>query len=101
VTGFLLRHQDRFFQLLEGGRVDLERLMGRLAADRRHQNIRVLVDTPVDRRLFPQWAMAQIDPLPSLEPILTRLAGTRLLSEVTFEVDQVIADARLALDGTR
>jgi hypothetical protein len=41
-------------------------LMGRLAADRRHQNIRVLVDTPVDRRLFPQWAMAQIDPLPSL-----------------------------------
>ena len=101
VTGFLLRHQDRFFQLLEGGRVDLERLMGRLAADRRHQNIRVLVDTPVDRRLFPQWAMAQIDPLPSLEPILTRLAGTRLLSDVTFEVDQVIADARLALDGTR
>jgi len=101
VTGFLLRHQDRFFQLLEGERVDLERLMGRLAADRRHQNIRILVDTPVDRRLFPQWAMAQIDPLPSLEPTLARLAGTRPLSEVAFEVDQVIADARLALDGTR
>ena len=49
VTGFLLRHQDRFFQLLEGERVDLERLMGRLAADRRHQNIRILVDTPVDQ----------------------------------------------------
>ena len=65
LTGVLLRHGGRFLQSIEGARVDIDRLMGRLAQDRRHANLRVLVDRPIVARAFPDWAMARIDMTPA------------------------------------
>ena len=70
LTGVLMRHDGRFFQAVEGARVDLDRLMGRLRADRRHANIRILGDVPIDRRLFPDSAMAQMEAPPALQRLL-------------------------------
>jgi hypothetical protein len=50
VTGGLLIHQGHILQVLEGARVDLDRLLRRLLADPRHTGLRVLVDTPIPAR---------------------------------------------------
>ncbi|MBB3872841.1 BLUF domain-containing protein [Brevundimonas mediterranea] len=94
VTGVLMRHDGRFFQAIEGARVDLDRLLGRLRADRRHTNIRILADLVIDQRLFPGWAMAQMDASPGLE---------RLLSEgldhpsASASADRIVSEASRSL----
>ncbi|MDO9609498.1 MAG: BLUF domain-containing protein [Brevundimonas sp.] len=94
VTGVLMRHDGRFFQAVEGARVDLDRLMGRLRADRRHTNIRILADRVIDQRLFPGWAMAQTDAAPGLE---------RLLAEgldhpsVSTSAERIVSETSLSL----
>lgn len=94
VTGVLMRHDGQFFQAIEGARVDLDRLMGRLRADRRHTNLRVLGDAPIDQRLFAGWAMAQADAPPALARMLS--AG---LDEPTVETqaDRILADTSRAM----
>jgi hypothetical protein len=50
VSGGLLIHQGHVLQVLEGGRADLDRLMRRLQADRRHTGLRILSDAPTAGR---------------------------------------------------
>ncbi|QYF86869.1 BLUF domain-containing protein [Brevundimonas sp. PAMC22021] len=72
LTGVLLRHERRFLQAIEGTRADLDRLMARLAGDKRHKNIRILSDEPIQQRLFPDWGMARVDPTPEVADFLDR-----------------------------
>ena len=64
LTGVLMRHGGRFLQAIEGARVDLDRLMSKLAQDRRHANLSILSGRPIEARQFPDWAMARVDPSP-------------------------------------
>ncbi len=57
----LMFHGDEILQVAEGARNDLDRLMTRLRDDRRHADIRILSDRPVERRQFPDWAMVRLD----------------------------------------
>jgi len=98
LTGVLMRHDGRFVQAIEGARVDVDRLMGRLAEDRRHANLRVLLDQAVETRLFPDWAMARIDPTPGdcrrMEEALTAPdAGVRAQA-LLAAVGRSMAEAR-------
>jgi hypothetical protein len=72
LTGVLLRHERRFLQAIEGTRADLDRLMARLAGDKRHKNIRILSDEPIQQRLFPDWGMARVDPTREVADFLDR-----------------------------
>jgi hypothetical protein len=54
ITGSILFHETGCLQAIEGARVDIDRLMGRLREDPRHTRIRVLVDKPVAQRRFDQ-----------------------------------------------
>jgi hypothetical protein len=58
LTGLLASHAGRFLQVLEGARADVDRLMRRLADDPRHQNLRVLSDSPISERAL-GWPMAR------------------------------------------
>lgn len=58
LTGVLLYHRGQFLQVIEGARVDLDRLIRRLCADARHTNLRFLWNAPAPRR-FGTWPMAQ------------------------------------------
>ena len=69
ISGVLARHAGRYIQQLEGARVDLDRLMGRLRADPRHHNIRVLHDTPISERSM-SWSMAHAPATPALKALL-------------------------------
>ncbi|AQR63254.1 hypothetical protein BZG35_00085 [Brevundimonas sp. LM2] len=52
ITGSIMFYEGGYLQVLEGARVDIDRLMGRLRQDARHTRIRVLSDSPVAKRLY-------------------------------------------------
>ena len=60
LTGVLLFHRGQFMQVVEGARTDLDRLLTRLRADPRHENIRMLVDENVIGDPLGVYPMARI-----------------------------------------
>lgn len=58
ITGMLLAENGRFVQLLEGPEDEVRELMSRIAADPRHEHVRILAEDGVSVRRFPDWAMA-------------------------------------------
>ena len=95
LTGVLMRRGGRFFQAIEGARIDLDRLMGRIRADRRHANIRILADAPIEQRLFAGQPMAQLEAPPALESLLT----DESLDDPAIEMraERLLADASQAM----
>jgi hypothetical protein len=57
LTGMLLYCGQSFLQVLEGGPVALASTYGRIVADDRHTNLRLLMDAEVSSPLFPDWSM--------------------------------------------
>ena len=60
ITGALLLLDDVFVQTLEGGEDEVQALLERIRADRRHDSLEVLDTTLIDGRVFPRWAMARV-----------------------------------------
>lgn len=60
VTGFLMFHHGRFFQLVEGEKQDLDGLMQVLHKDDRHHTIEILDRAQITGRLFERWRMKRI-----------------------------------------
>lgn len=101
LTGVLMRHDGRFFQVLEGERHDIDRLMVKLRQDRRHQNIRILADRQVDERLMPDWPMAQAEVLAQHESAMARLASAEHLdSALAVEIETIMAATYRAMPVT-
>ena len=57
LSGGLLVSRGRFFQVLEGEAVDVDRALGRIGADHRHSDVEMVLRSEVTRRLFKDWAM--------------------------------------------
>lgn len=57
ITGLLLYRNGRFVQFLEGRESSVRPLFDRIAADRRHTSVRVLVDGYPTARTFDAWSM--------------------------------------------
>lgn len=90
LTGLLLAHDGAFCQVLEGTPVAIHGLMGVLEIDRRHTDIRVLCDTPVEARSFADWTMAQV----VMTPSLTRSIEGRSIG--AFECESALSFLRSA-----
>ncbi len=57
VTGGLVVHDGYFFQVLEGDRQVLTRLITRIFQDPRHTGCELLLFDEIGERLFPDWTM--------------------------------------------
>lgn len=57
ITGVLFFTRGKFLQVIEGPEAELRQLMRNIEADRRHVNVQYVIDTPVQKRGFPQWNM--------------------------------------------
>lgn len=57
LTGMLLYREGRFLQALEGPEDTVRAVMGTIAADPRHERIRVLAEEQIKERRFPGWSM--------------------------------------------
>ncbi|MBC2778118.1 BLUF domain-containing protein [Parasphingopyxis marina] len=58
LTGLLIYDGKRFLQYLEGEEAKVEAVFERIAEDERHYALVVLARGDVQRRQFPDWAMA-------------------------------------------
>jgi hypothetical protein len=50
ISSAMLFHEGQVAQMLEGMRTDVDRLITRLLADRRHSNLRIVADRPIVHR---------------------------------------------------
>lgn len=89
LTSALMRHDGRFLQIIEGRRADIDRLMDRLRLDPRHENLRLLSDTPVSGRQFGDWPMILAE--------LTPAAAQLLNGEALDQLSPARAEALLTL----
>ncbi|PZE62682.1 BLUF domain-containing protein [Curtobacterium sp. MCBD17_021] len=58
LTGLLVHRAGRFMQLLEGPHDAVVATYGRIVADPRHDEVRLLVEESIHTRRFPEWKMA-------------------------------------------
>lgn len=95
VTGFLIYHQRRFLQLVEGERAALDGLLEVLRRDPRHHDLTVHYREPALERCFPNWRMRRLDSsTEAMEDVLRTLSahgiglrGMDLVSEFLTYVD--------------
>ena len=57
ITGALICRSDIFLQLLEGPEQQVKNTYNAIQNDDRHVNVYNLIDRPIEKRLFPAWAM--------------------------------------------
>ena len=57
ITGTLIFESGRYFQVLEGPELALRTVVQRIKRDPRHKELRVILDTPVAERAFPETPM--------------------------------------------
>ena len=62
ITGVLILHAGRFLQVLEGTPHDVDVVYSRIERDRRHENVRLLLNGPIAARRFGRWSMAFHNP---------------------------------------
>lgn len=96
LTGVLMRHDGRFLQAIEGRRAEVDRLMDRLRADSRHENIRLLSDQDVPGRLFRDCPMTLVQLTPKAARLLND-AGLDQLGADRAETLLVTAAGALAV----
>jgi hypothetical protein len=65
ITGALICRHDLYLQLIEGPADAIDALYGRIVADDRHVDVRLLLMGDVTERMFPAWAMLD-DEAPSM-----------------------------------
>jgi hypothetical protein len=57
ITGMLFYGNGTFLQVIEGAETAVDELVGRIARDSRHDDIRILSRKPIERREHPDWTM--------------------------------------------
>jgi hypothetical protein len=91
LTSCVMFHGGHILQVIEGGRVDIDRLLRRLLADPRHSGLRILVDTPISARRLTEPMGLCADPAVLLERI-----GLPCLSRITAREAEALLDIRKA-----
>ena len=57
VTGALIFENNRFGQVIEGPKNQIEDLWGKIQKDTRHKNIHLVESKPIKQRSFSKWTM--------------------------------------------
>jgi hypothetical protein len=91
ITSGLMFHRGHIVQAMEGRRADLDRLMRRLLADRRHTGLRILLDAPISQRLLRE----PISVCPDPAALLNRI-GVGEISRLTAHEASAILEVRKA-----
>lgn len=102
LTGFLLRGQKWFCQVLEGQPENIERIYGMIRYDTRHFGLMEWRRGPVEGRLFPDWTMgfaSMYETNPQM--LFLRLSSSNIDVGEKIALMRTIAEAYLERDPTR
>ena len=92
LKGLLIFHRGQFLQLIEGRRIDLDRLLKRLGPDPRHENMRLMVNGALVCAPLAAHPMAQVAVTGQVEALI----GDRTLDCLSLpQVDAVFNAAAL------
>ncbi|QTN19831.1 BLUF domain-containing protein [Brevundimonas sp. AJA228-03] len=91
ITSGILFHDGWCLHAIEGARIDIDRLMRRLREDRRHTNIRILVDRPIAERRFCEPMSLSRNPSALLKAI-----GSPRMETMTGQEAERIVDLKQA-----
>jgi hypothetical protein len=69
ITGMLCFTNGIFVQVIEGGRAEVSRLLGKIFRDERNVDVQILVFEEIAERRFGNWTMGQVN-LASINPAL-------------------------------
>ena len=58
ITGIISYREGQYFQVLEGPHLEVDKLMAKIAADPRHEDIWIFLDTGITERSFPNWIVS-------------------------------------------
>jgi hypothetical protein len=90
ITGVLCFSGGIFLQLLEGGRMPVNRLYNRIVADPRHRDVVLLSYEEIEERSFAGWSMGLVN--------LSRLNTALLLKySETAELDPYAVSGRVSM----
>ena len=92
VTGALCFDNSYFLQVLEGRRLHVNRVFGRILADPRHHELGIVTFAPVVERLFPVWSMLYVGDDRLTQGICRRFCGV-----TSFHPQRLTADRATAL----
>jgi hypothetical protein len=104
ISGALLVLDDIFVQTLEGDEQEVQSLLDRIRADRRHDGLEVLETTLANGRVFARWSMAKVAPEgdePDINLIahVNGIAAAAPRGDTTAEQEAVLAVMRDAARG--
>lgn len=95
VTGVLYHDGFVFFQVLEGPKAVLERLMQRICHDQRHADVHLLSDLSIQHRFFQKWHMKLVSG--DLSPrVATDLTYSSLCNASNRELQELEIELRVA-----
>ena len=92
VTGVLYYYRGCFFQCLEGSKLAVQRLIAKVAKDARHGQFRVLIDEPLDARVFSSWSMKYVELVPEIRHYLESVGLGRQMHLLTEKDSRVVLD---------
>lgn len=99
ITGLLIASGDLFFQIIEGPRLKIDELYGRILQDSRHTDVVTLSveQSPALLRICPDWAMKKVDlGLEAKE----RMEPVKALLELLVEHQRLLDHLRDTLERT-
>lgn len=89
LTSCIMFHDGHILQIVEGARVDVDRLIRRLLDDPRHSGLKILSDAPINARRINEPIVLYSDPAALLDR-----AGLESLSRVTANEVEALLEFR-------
>ena len=93
ITGVLMHRKGSILQVIEGESKHVDDLLTRLQRDPRHNNVKVIADSSVTKRLFENWSMGCADfdkPELSLIPgIRTDLNDPQVIEDIIVRLPEI------------
>ncbi|GGD54407.1 hypothetical protein GCM10010989_30710 [Croceicoccus pelagius] len=87
ITGVLVLNSGRFLQVLEGHPDNVQLIYSRIVKDPRHEEVRLLLNSPISGRRFGRWSMAFLNP-EEVPPIL----GATSFDELRLKADKTAGE---------
>jgi len=93
ISGVLMHRKGTFIQVIEGAQDNVDDLYTRILRDSRHKEVKIILDSTVDSRLFSNWAMGCADfdePELSLIPgIRTDLSDPKVINDIITRLPEI------------
>lgn len=93
VTGMLCHGNSRFLQCLEGEQNAVDGIYNRILKDTRHDHIKLIYNTTLDRRFFGDWSMGFVD----IDDLWTKVALRQILQTDQFLPEEMGPETALRL----